>query len=209
MKASGWGWMECGLFDDKLHFYANCVKANNTIRILRSNPLLLLFLHVHTGGKKHIMCHKIKSVWNSAHLKLSSMWGACFCGSQRADECEIHTFWLRLNSLKVYWKSSSHRWGRFWFWAVFALLKQNRWKWKAARQFDRLSSSSISSDWQLYFSQSYENTVFKSVPSRSFEWGKLQTLCQAGTLAYWPNLKLLQRCKSQCYDLPLKDNWLF
>lgn len=64
-------WEFCGLFDDKLHFYADCVKANNTIRILWSNPLLasdlLPFLYVHIGGKKHIMCHKIKYIWNSLH----------------------------------------------------------------------------------------------------------------------------------------------
>lgn len=57
-------WEFCGLFDDKLHFYADCFEANNPIRILRPNPLLasdlLLFLYVHTGGKKHVMCHKIK-----------------------------------------------------------------------------------------------------------------------------------------------------
>lgn len=68
VKASAWGQVECelcGLLDDKLHFIKTvCVEANTTIRILGSNPLsasdLLLFLHVHTGGRKCIVYHKRK-----------------------------------------------------------------------------------------------------------------------------------------------------
>lgn len=66
-------WEFCGLFDDKLHFYADCFEANNPIRILRPNPLLasdlLLFLYVHTGGKKHIM---YKVDLNSLHSTFST-----------------------------------------------------------------------------------------------------------------------------------------
>lgn len=75
VKTSAWGRVECelrGLLDDKLHFIKTvCVKANTTIRILGSNPLsasaLLLFLHVHTGGRKCIVCQKRKWIWNTLH----------------------------------------------------------------------------------------------------------------------------------------------
>lgn len=171
MQASAWGRVECelcGLLDDKLHFIKTvCVEANTTIRILGSNPLsapdLLLFLHVHTGGRKCIVCHKRKWIWNTLHRD-SFTEALVYVACDKKTNVKCINF--ELNSLKVYWKHSSHR-RRFSYLCLisFALLEGNHWKWTALGRHDRLSSSSISNDWQLYFSQSYANAVFNSVPS--------------------------------------------